>query len=77
MFAPLLKKLFGSKNERDVKRMAKAVQAINALEPQMVALSDEQLKAKTAEFQQRYAKGERSTNCCPKPSPWFARLASG
>ncbi|MBE0998558.1 hypothetical protein IH770_36130, partial [Escherichia coli] len=50
-------KLFGSKNERDVKRMAKAVQAINALEPQMVALSDEQLKAKTAEFQQRYAKG--------------------
>ena len=44
MFAPLLKKLFGSKNERDVKRMAKAVQAINALEPQMVALSDEQYR---------------------------------
>lgn len=66
MFAPLLKKLFGSKNERDVKRMAKAVQAINALEPQMVALSDEQLKAKTAEFQQRYAKGETLDQLLPE-----------
>ncbi|WP_446941324.1 preprotein translocase subunit SecA [Pseudomonas aeruginosa] len=66
MFAPLLKKLFGSKNERDVKRMAKAVQAVNALEPQMVALSDEQLKAKTAEFQQRYAKGETLDQLLPE-----------
>ena len=47
MFAPLLKKLFGSKNEREVKRMLKAVQAVNAFEEQMLALSDEQLRAKT------------------------------
>ena len=47
MFAPLLKKLFGSKNEREVKRMLKTVTAINALEEQMLALSDEQLKGKT------------------------------
>ncbi|MGL4315792.1 MAG: preprotein translocase subunit SecA [Pseudomonas sp.] len=58
MFAPLLKKLFGSKNEREVKRMQKAVLAINALEEQMLALSDEQLRAKTGEFQARLAKGE-------------------
>ncbi|MCU1717610.1 preprotein translocase subunit SecA [Pseudomonas sp. 5P_3.1_Bac2] len=58
MFAPLLKKLFGSKNEREVKRMLKAVQAVNAFEEQMVALSDEQLRAKTSEFQARLSKGE-------------------
>lgn len=58
MFAPLLKKLFGSKNEREVKRMLKAVQAVNAFEEQMIALSDEQLRAKTEEFKARLAKGE-------------------
>ncbi|WP_395505414.1 preprotein translocase subunit SecA [Ectopseudomonas hydrolytica] len=58
MFAPLLKKLFGSKNEREVKRMLKAVQSVNALEEQMIALSDEQLRGKTEEFKARLAKGE-------------------
>ena len=45
MFAPLLKKLFGSKNEREVKRLLKAVQSVNAFEEKLVALSDEQLRA--------------------------------
>ncbi|WP_454256066.1 preprotein translocase subunit SecA [Pseudomonas sp. Marseille-Q8238] len=58
MFAPLLKKLFGSKNEREVKRMLKAVSAVNAFEEQMLTLSDEQLRAKTEEFKARLAKGE-------------------
>jgi preprotein translocase subunit SecA len=58
MFAPLLKKLFGSKNEREVKRMLKTVAIVNAFEEKMVALSDEQLRAKTPEFQARFAKGE-------------------
>ncbi len=58
MFAPLLKKLFGSKNEREVKRMLKAVQSVNVLEEQMIALSDEQLRGKTEEFKARLAKGE-------------------
>jgi preprotein translocase subunit SecA len=58
MFAPLLRKLFGSKNEREVKRMLKAVQAVNAFEEKMLALSDEQLRAKTDEFKARLAKGE-------------------
>src|SRR3546814_16285468 len=58
MFAPLLKKLFGSKNEREVKRMLKTVQIVNAFEEQMVALSDDQLRPKTAELQDRIAKGD-------------------
>ncbi|MCO6058129.1 preprotein translocase subunit SecA [Pseudomonas sp. MOB-449] len=66
MFAPLLKKLFGSKNEREVKRMARAVQAINAFEEQMVALSDEQLRAKTEEFKARLAKGETLDQLLPE-----------
>ena len=58
MFAPLLKKLFGSKNERELKRMGRVVNAINAQEEKLNALSDEQLKAKTAEYKERVAKGE-------------------
>jgi len=49
----LLGKVFGTKNEREVKRLMPNVAAINALESQMQALSDEQLRAKTDEFRQR------------------------
>lgn len=66
MFAPLLKKLFGSKNEREVKRMFKAVQAVNALEEQMVSLSDEQLRSKTEEFKARLEKGETLDKILPE-----------
>lgn len=66
MFAPLLKKLFGSKNEREVKRMLKTVQLVNAFEEQMVALSDDQLRAKTDEFKARIAKGETLDKLLPE-----------
>ncbi len=66
MFAPLLKKLFGSKNEREVKRMLKAVQAVNALEEQMVSLSDEQLRSKTEEFKARLEKGDTLDKILPE-----------
>ncbi|MDR0280957.1 MAG: preprotein translocase subunit SecA [Paucimonas sp.] len=66
MFAPLLKKLFGSKNEREVKRMLKTVQIVNGFEEQMVALSDEQLRGKTAEFKERLAKGETLDQLLPE-----------
>jgi preprotein translocase subunit SecA len=66
MFAPLLKKLFGSKNEREVKRMLKTVQLVNAFEEQMVALSDDQLRAKTQEFKARIAKGETLDKLLPE-----------
>ncbi len=66
MFAPLLKKLFGSKNEREVKRMLKAVQSVNALEEQMLSLSDEQLRSKTEEFKARLEKGETLDQILPE-----------
>ncbi len=58
MFGLVLKKVFGSKNERELKRMGRMVARINALEPDISALSDEQLQGKTAEFRQRLASGE-------------------
>lgn len=54
----LLKKIIGDTNERDIKKLMKRVDKINALEPAIQALSDEQLQAKTEEFKQRYANGE-------------------
>jgi preprotein translocase subunit SecA len=58
MLSRALTKVFGSKHERDVKRLQPRVAAINALEPAVLALSDDQLRAKTAEFRQRLAAGE-------------------
>jgi preprotein translocase subunit SecA len=53
-----LKKVFGSTNDRKVKQMLGRAGRITALEPQMAALSDEQLRAKTEEFKGRVAAGE-------------------
>lgn len=54
----LFSKIFGSKNQRELKRMGKLVTRINALESDTESLSDEQLKAKTAEFRSRLEQGE-------------------
>jgi len=66
MISTLFKKLFGSRNERLVKQYAQKVQQINALEPAMQALSDEQLRAKTEEFKQRYINGESLEKLLPE-----------
>ena len=58
MFASILRKVFGSRNDRLLKKLKKNVDAINALEKEYEALSDEQLKAKTAELRARLEKGE-------------------
>ena len=58
MLNTLVKKIFGSRNDRLVKRMLKSVEQINVLEPAMQALSDEALKAKTDEFRRRLGDGE-------------------
>ncbi len=55
MLSTLIKKMFGSRNERTLKRMEKMVETINQLEPQIQSLTDEALRAKTAEFKQRLA----------------------
>jgi len=62
----LVKKIFGDTNERDVKRLMKTVELINQMEPQYVALSDEQLKAKTDEFRARIEKGETVEELLPE-----------
>jgi preprotein translocase subunit SecA len=66
MITALLQKVFGSRNERLVKQYATTVRTINALEPQMQALSDEALAAKTPEFKQRIANGEALDNVLPE-----------
>src|SRR6478609_8702099 len=66
MLNKLLKSIFGSKNDRELKRMGKVVVRINALEPDMQALTDEQLKAKTQEFRDRYQKGETLDDLLPE-----------
>lgn len=54
----ILEKIFGTKNERELKRYFKIVEEINALEPEISSLSDDALKAKTEEFKERLAKGQ-------------------
>ena len=66
MFNRLLTSVFGSRNERLLKQLGGIVKKINALEPQMQALSDEQLQAKTPEFQQRIANGESLDKILPE-----------
>ncbi len=66
MISTLFKKLFGSRNERLVKQYAQKVQQINALEPEMQALTDDALRAKTEEFKQRYVNGESLEKLLPE-----------
>ena len=58
MLDPILAKIFGTKNERDIKKMRPVIAAINDLEPQLQPLSDADLAAKTQDFKQRVANGE-------------------
>ncbi|QYK05633.1 preprotein translocase subunit SecA [Shewanella zhangzhouensis] len=58
MFGNLLTKIFGSRNDRTLKQLGKVVVKINALEAEYEKLSDEELKAKTAEFKARLEKGD-------------------
>ena len=58
MFSSILRKVFGSRNDRLLKKLRKNVDAINALEAEFEKLSDEALKAKTDEFKARIGKGE-------------------
>ncbi|MBU2591101.1 MAG: preprotein translocase subunit SecA [Nitrospinae bacterium] len=57
MIGSIFKKVFGSKNERELKRIQVYVEAVNALEPEMKALSDEELRDKTGTLKKRIAEG--------------------
>ncbi len=61
-----INKLFGTKNERELKRLVTRVDEINALEPSIAALSDEQLQHKTIEFKERLANGRTLDDILPE-----------
>lgn len=62
----ILRKIFGSSNDREIKRLSKIADRIEALEPSMKALTDEQLRGKTAEFKQRLSNGESLDELLPE-----------
>jgi preprotein translocase subunit SecA len=62
----LVKKIFGDANEREVKRLMRTVEEINAMESKFTALSDEQLRGKTDEFKARIEKGEELAAILPE-----------
>jgi preprotein translocase subunit SecA len=66
MIDAILKKIFGTKHERDVKRMMPVVQAINALEPAVQALDDAALRARTDELRKRIADGVEVDDVLPE-----------
>ena len=66
MLIKLLTKVFGSRNDRTLRRMRKAVTVINGMEPAMEKLSDDELKAKTVEFRARLEKGETLESLIPE-----------
>lgn len=66
MLVKLLTKVFGSRNDRTLRRMRKVVEQINRMEPDMEKLSDDELKAKTNEFRARLEKGESLDSLTPE-----------
>ena len=66
MVMKLLTKVFGSKNERELKRLQPAVDRINALEPAMQAMSADELRAQTARFKERVERGENLDELLPE-----------
>ena len=62
----LITKLFGTRSEREIKKIAPLVDKILALEEEYKALSEEALKAKTAQFKERLAKGETLDDLLPE-----------
>lgn len=66
MLVKLLTKVFGSRNDRTLRRMRKVVEQINRMEPDMEKLSDDELKAKTNEFRACLEKGESLESLIPE-----------
>ena len=62
----IVKKIFGDANDREIKRISRIVEQINGLEPEIQALSDDQLRAKTEEFVTRHANGESLDDLLPE-----------
>ena len=66
MIGRVIKGIFGSKNERELKRMGPQAEAINRLEPEFQKLSDDQIRSKTGEFKERLSRGETLEDLLPE-----------
>ena len=77
MLNKLVRKIFGSRNERLVKRMLKSVEQINALEPALQALERRGLAAKTDEFVNASPKVDDRRSLLNRCSRWCVRPAGG
>ncbi len=66
MFSQIFKNIFGTKHDREMKRIQPIVDQINSFEAQMKALSDEALRAKTPEFKERFSRGETLDQLLPE-----------
>ncbi|MBA2483992.1 MAG: hypothetical protein H0V39_06155, partial [Nitrosomonas sp.] len=66
MLNNLLKKVFGSRNDRMIKQYSQIVSTVNGLESAIGALSDNELRAKTDEFKQRITNGEKLDAMLPE-----------
>ena len=74
MFGFLFKKIFGSKNERYLRRLRPQVQRINALEPEMQQLDDADFAARIARYKEEVQEGGKSLDSLlPESSPWCER----
>ena len=71
MISGLLKKIFGSRNDRLIRQYSAVVRQINALEAGVSALTDDALRAKTDEF-----KARPLIRCCRRRLPWCVKPAS-
>jgi len=66
MITSIISKIFGTKNQRELKKLRKIVAHINSLEPNFSSLTDAQLKAKTAHYKERVAQGESLESILPE-----------
>jgi len=66
MLDTIVRRIVGSKNDREIKKIQPVVEQVNALEPRISSLSDEQLQTKTAEFRQRLENGESLEEILPE-----------
>ena len=66
MFTNLLTKVFGTKHDREIKKLRPILERVNALEPRIQKLSDAELQAKTPEFKERLGKGESLDDLLPE-----------
>ena len=76
MLDTALAKVFGTKHDREIKKIRPMVVAINDLEPQMMGLSDAELAAKTVDFKQRVANGASLDDILIDRSPFAAKAAA-